>query len=174
MDDMPTMAGRFAVFNEWTEIDSVWEGRFMERIAPGAFLRTFAEDRDRMRVLFNHGRDPHIGDKVLGPLVTLREDERGAYYEVPLLDTSYNRDLLPGLQAGQYGASFRFTVDHDEVDERPPPSAFNPQGLPERTIRQARVYELGPVTWPAYQGATAAATAGMRCRSDGIRLLPPV
>ena len=49
-----------------------------------------------MRVLFEHGMDPQIGNKVLGPIEDLGEDKRGAYYTVPLLDTSYNRDLAPG------------------------------------------------------------------------------
>jgi HK97 family phage prohead protease len=150
------LAGHFAVFNRWTEIDSFFEGRFLERVAPGAFLRTMHEDRDAMRVLFQHGRDPVAGDKVLGPIMTLREDARGAYFEVPLLETSYNADLLPGLEAGLYGSSFRFRVMREEVVERPERSTFNPQGIPERTIREAKVYEFGPVTFPAYEGATAA------------------
>src|SRR4051795_9208562 len=81
--DGPTMVGHFAVFNQWTEINSAFEGRFLERVAPGAFRKTFAEQRDRMRVLFQHGRDPQIGDKPLGPIRELREDGTGAYYEVP-------------------------------------------------------------------------------------------
>jgi phage head maturation protease len=42
-----TMVGHFARFNQWTEIDSAFEGRFMQRIAPGAFVRTFKNDRPR-------------------------------------------------------------------------------------------------------------------------------
>src|SRR5207247_9184890 len=38
----------------------------LERIAPGTFARSLAHDRNRIRVLFQHGRDPSIGDKVLG------------------------------------------------------------------------------------------------------------
>jgi HK97 family phage prohead protease len=82
----------------------------MERIAPGAFTKTFRENKNNMAVLFQHGRDPQIGDKVLGPILVLHEDNRGAYYEVPLIDTSYNRDLIAGLEANLYGASFRFKV----------------------------------------------------------------
>jgi HK97 family phage prohead protease len=159
---MPTLTGHFAVFNEWTEVDSVFEGRFMERIAPGAFQKTMEEGRNGMKVLFQHGRDPQIGDKPLGPIRSLTEDKTGARYEVPLLDTSYNRDLLPGLKAGLYGASFRFKVLRDEFDDDPKRSAYNPDGLPERTITEAAVREFGPVTFPAYQGATA----GVRSLTD--------
>lgn len=165
-DGMPTMFGHFAVFGEWTEIDSVFEGRFLERIDPAAVERTFAEDRGSMRVLFQHGRDPVVGDKPLGPIERLEATSRGAYYEVPLIDTSYNRDLLPALREGLYGASFRFTVEEEDWQRRPGRSDYNPDGLPERTILDMSVPEFGPVTFPAYAGATA----GVRSITDRFRL----
>ncbi len=165
-DGMPTLTGHFSVFNEWTEINSMWEGNFLERISPGAFKKTMQENRDGMRVLFQHGKDPQIGEKVLGTIDALREDASGAFYEVPLFDTSYNRDLLPGLQAGVYGASFRFSVMREDVVTNPAVSDFNPQGLPERTIKEARVREFGPVTWGAYPTATA----GIRSLTDELMI----
>jgi len=156
---MPTMRGHFAVFNQWTEINSFWEGEFLERISPGAFKKTFKENRDSMRVLFQHGQDFQVGDKPLGPISDLREDGDGAYYEVPLLDTSYNRDILPGLEANLYGASFRFQVMKEELVQNPKANPENPRGIPERTIKEARVMEFGPVTFPAYPAATAGVRA---------------
>jgi hypothetical protein len=150
---MPTLYGHFTPFNRWTEIDSWFEGNFMERIAPGAFKKSFRETTPK--VLFQHGGDPQVGDKPLGPPDVLREEEEGPYYEVPLLDTSYNRDLVPGLEAGLYGASFRFSVMREEFVEEPGVSDGNPKGLPERTIKEARVPEFGPVSFPAYPDATA-------------------
>jgi len=156
-DSGPKLVGHFALFDEWTEIDSVFEGHFMERIAPGAFKKTFQENQQRIRVLFQHGQDPQIGDKPLGTIDVLEEDRTGAYYEVPLLDAPYVRDsLLPGLRAGLYGASFRFSVQREEFDRHAEPSEHNPQGLPERTLKELAVREFGPVTFPAYPGATAA------------------
>ncbi len=61
----------------------------------------------------------------------------------------------PGLRAGVYGASFRFQTLREDIDQRPGTSAYNPEGLPQRTIQEARVMEFGPVTFPAYAGATA-------------------
>ena len=159
---MPTMVGHFAVFNEWTRIDSAWEGTFIERINPSAFDKTFAENRGSMRVLFQHGHDPQIGDKPLGVIQNLGADERGAFYEVPLFDTAYNRELLPGLQAGAYGASFRFKVVREDFNRTPERADHNPDALPERTITEAKVMEFGPVTFPAYEGATA----GIRSLTD--------
>lgn len=163
-----TMTGHFSVFDNWYEVDSVWEGRFMERIAPGAFADTIAADRASMRVTLNHGTDPQAGDKPLGPIVSLEEDDIGAAYEVPLLDTSYNRDILPGLKAGLYGSSFRFNVLDDEWEKKPSRSKHNPNGLPERTITKTRVSEFGPVTFPA----NPAAQAGVRSLTDRFRGLP--
>jgi HK97 family phage major capsid protein/HK97 family phage prohead protease len=159
---MPTLFGHFARFGQWNEINSMWEGNFMEQVAPGAYAKTIAENRSRMKVTFNHGSDPSLGDKVLGPIDELHEDKQGPYYEVPLLDTSYNRDLLPGLEAGLYGASYRFRVMREEIVEEPGESAHNPKGLPERTIKEAQVMEFGPVTYPADAGATA----GVRSLTD--------
>ena len=159
---MPTLAGHFAVFGEWTEINSCWEGNFLESIAPGAFSKTIAEGRDQMRCLFQHGMEYTQGDKPLGPITALREDDTGAYYEVDLLDAPYVRELVPGLEAGLFGASFRFTVMREEFTEEPDPSDYNPKGLPERILREAKVREFGPVTWGAYPTATA----GLRSLTD--------
>src|SRR5574343_732705 len=157
-----TLVTRFSVYNEWTEINSALEGRFMERIAPGAFDKTFSENGQRIKVLFNHGKDPQIGDKVLGPIENLRSEADGAWAEVPLFDTTYHRDLLPGLKAGVYGASFRFSVMRENYNRKAERSDHNPRGLPKRTILEARVPELGPVTFPAYEGAVA----GVRSMTD--------
>jgi len=157
---MPTLHGHFAVFNRWAEIDSWTEGHFLERIAPGAFKKTFREQKPK--VLFQHGGDPQVGDKPLGTIESLSEDDVGAAYEVRMLDTAYNRELLPGLEAGLYGASFRFKVMREEMVDDPVTSDDNPRALPERTIREAKVMEFGPVTFPAYDGATA----GMRSMTD--------
>lgn len=159
---MPDMVGHFSMFDAWYEINSYWEGRFLERIAKGAFVKTFAERGDQIRCLFNHGYDPQIGDKILGVPKVLRDDAVGAYYEVELLDANYVRELVPGLKAGGYGSSFRFEVIAEEWNEEPGTSDHNPQGLPERTIREVRVHEFGPVTFPA----NPEATAGVRSATD--------
>jgi hypothetical protein len=159
---MPTMVGHFSTFGDRYEVDSLLEGRFLEQVGRRAFDKTISESRDQMKVLYDHGQDPHIGNKVLGPIEDLRTDRIGPKYEVPLFDTSYNRDLSPGLVAGVYGSSFRFTVEKDVWDYTPERSDYNPQGLPERTITEARVFEFGPVTFPANPNATV----GVRSTTD--------
>ena len=161
--DGRTLFGHFAVFNQWAEIDSTREGHFLEQIAPGAFTRSFTDNRYRIKVLYDHGKDPQLGNKPLGKLQELREDDEGGYYEVELIDTPYNDEfVIPAARAGLLGASFRFSVPSDGAKwtMRPKRSDYNPSGLPERTINDTDVFELGPVTWPAYEGATAGVRSG--------------
>ena len=147
-----TLEGYAAVFNEDTLIDS-WEGHFVERLAPGAFSKTLRDRGDQVKVLFNHGFDPQIGDKPLGKPRTMEEKTRGLWVEVPLDDTSYNRDLVASLKSGALdGMSFRFSVVREEIDDS--------DTIPVRTLREVKLYEFGPVTFPAYE----ATTAGVRGR----------
>lgn len=149
------LIGHFAVFNTWAPINSRREGRFLEKIAPGALRRSITEGRSNIRVMLEHGQDPTVGLKPLGVVEDLREDARGAAYAVDLFDTSYVRELLPALEAGQYGASFRFEVQREEFVQFPGRSTHNPDGLAERTITEANVHEFGPVCFPAYSTASA-------------------
>jgi HK97 family phage prohead protease len=154
------MTGHFSTFGDWYEVDSWFEGNFLEAIAPGAFRQTIKEDRADVKVTFNHGFDV-LGDQVLGPISELREDDTGPYYEVPLFRGV--PDLLrEGLREGVYGSSFRFQVLADSWDEEPEPSESNPRGIKQRTITKVRLMEFGPVTFPANPNATA----GLRSLTD--------
>ncbi len=157
---MPTLHGVGAVYDEWTEINSRFEGHFMERFAPGSFRKTVSEGRDRIRCLFHHGQDPNIGVKPLGTITDLSERGRGVEYSVDLFDADYVRSLVPGLEGGVYGSSFRFGIVKKE-DERKRVS--NDKGLLERTIREASMRELGPTPFPAYADA-----AVLGIRSDSL------
>lgn len=166
-----TLVGHFSMFDNFYEINSWMEGNFVERIAPGAFKKTLQERKSGgetpIRVLLEHGFDPTVGDKPLGVPAVLEERNGGPYAEVPLFDTSYNRDLAPALQAGAYGQSFRFQVMVDEWVE-PDADGFVRTGnpawdqLPQRTIREVKVSEFGPTVFPA----NPAADAGLRSTTD--------
>ena len=133
----------------------------MERIAPSALTKTLAQSGDRVKVLFNHGFDPQIGDKPLGKPSVMEPRRGGLYTETPLTRTSYNDDLIELMKDGAIdGMSIRFSVTKEDKVDEPEVSEHNPKGLPERTIRELRLYEFGPVTFPAYQ----ATTVGVRAR----------
>lgn len=163
----PTMFGHLAVFDQWTEIRSSWEGNFMERLAPGSFAKTIRDGGKNVKVLYDHGQGA-IGNMPLGSITDLREDATGVYYEVALLSADYVRELIPALRAGLLGASFRFQVVRDDWNENPARSDFNPNRIPERTIRELRMAEFGPVTFPAYTEATA----GVRSKSYSMYVPP--
>jgi hypothetical protein len=138
-----TVAGYGAVFNSETVIG----GAFREKILPGAFERALAGD---VFSFFNHDESKVLGRTKSGTL-RLTEDDNGLRYEVDLPDTSAARDLRVSMDRGDVdGSSFMFNVPKggDEWD-------FSGD-LPLRTVRQVNLFEVGPVTMPAYPDATAA------------------
>lgn len=170
-EDVPeasTLFGHFARFDSWNEIDSYFEGNFMERVAKGTFRKTFKERSGRIRVQFDHGYDTWFGGSVLGIPEVLREEDFGPYYEVPLFDADYNHDrLIPMLQGrtidgrtfgSSLGASYKFRVTRDEWVQPKKATDTNPKMIPERTVREVSLYELGPVVF----GADELATSGAR------------
>lgn len=137
-----TVAGYGAVFNSETVIG----GAFREIIMPGAFARTLNGD---VFSFFNHDQSSVLGRTKSGTL-RLAEDSQGLRYEVDLPDTTAGRDLRVSMDRGDIdGSSFMFDVPKggDEWD-------FSGD-MPLRTIREANLYEVGPVTMPAYSDATA-------------------
>lgn len=173
-EGMPSMEVRFSSFGTWYEIDSMWEGNFLERTEHGAFAKTIAESADQIRVLFNHGFDPQIGQKVLGQTESLTEEDDSPVGVVRLFDTSYVRDLLPGLKAGVYGSSFRMRVIRDEWNEDPGVSEYNPKGIPERTIKEVRLFEFGPVTFPANPSSIVSVRSMTDAYVEGMRSRDPL
>jgi HK97 family phage prohead protease len=144
-DDGNTLTGYAAVFDTWADIDGS-SGSFRERVKPGAFKRTLNNNGDKIKVMFNHGMDPQIGMKPLGKPTVLEERAGGLYTETPLDKTSYNEDLKASLASGAIdGMSFQFDVVAQE---------WNDDGT-ERTITEVKLYEFGPVTWPAYETTSA-------------------
>lgn len=108
MDDegAPILSMKFAVFNRWVEIDSPFEGHFMERVAPGAFRKSIKENFANIRAILSHGKDPSLGNTVLGKIESIKEEADWAGARVNLF-RSVPGLLLDGLRAGVYGASFR-------------------------------------------------------------------
>ncbi len=152
-DALGTLTGYASVYSQWTEIHDR-SGTFMESIGPGAFRSALA-DPSGIRVIYAHGHDPLIGSRPLGPLTALRSNNIGLEYEAPMFDNIAGRELLGPLRSGLLGSSFRFTVEDEQFTPNPGRSEWNPQGLPERTVLQANVMEIGPCPFPAYSGATA-------------------
>lgn len=141
----PIISGYAAVFGQVSEA----LGGFREVIEPGAFSEAILNDD--VRALFNH--DPNV---VLGrtpKTLRLREDENGLYYEIDPPDTQAARDLLVSLRRGDISqSSFGFTVTSQQWDG-------SNQDYVVRRIKSVRLFDVSPVTFPAYPTTSAEARA---------------
>jgi HK97 family phage prohead protease len=152
-----TIRGYGALFN----VETVIGGYFREQIAPGAFDNVLASD---VRSLFNHDDNFVLGRVPAGTL-TLSADDRGLVYECTPPAT--RADVLESVDRGDVtGSSFSFTVKRDEWTR-----AATAAELPLRTILEVDgLFDVGPVTFPAYEDTTAeardAATAASIVPSD--------
>jgi excisionase family DNA binding protein len=144
----------FALFDRWQLIDNPLEGRFMERIQRGAFAKSIKENLRNVRAVLSHGKDPSLGNTVLGTIEAIEEGADGASARVSLF-RSVPGLLLDGLKAGVYGASFRGDALKNHVERRPGRSTSNPEGLPQVTRLEIRLKDLGPTPFAAYQGTSA-------------------
>lgn len=144
-----TITGYAAVFNRETVI----AGLFREQIAPGAFREAIS--RDDVLVLFNH--DPNYPlARTSNSTLRLSEDKRGLKYEADLdMDDPDTKKVRSKIKRGTVkGSSFGFTVEADEWDE----SEVKRGKLPLRTIiRIGELYDVSPVTFPAYPQTSVSA-----------------
>lgn len=150
------LSGYGAVFNQRTDI----MGLFDEQIAPGAFRDAIG--RDDVRALFNHDPNYVLGRSSAGTL-SMAEDARGLRYDIDPPDTQVGRDVVTLVARGDVqGSSFSFEVEEETWDY--------PQdgGKPTRTIVRAKLYDVGPVTFPAYEQTTVSA----RCVAEAKRAQP--
>lgn len=162
-DDGLTLTGYAAVFDSPTRIDSMFEGTFDEVIAPGAFKRTLSARKPVLQ--FDHGSHPMIGGMPLGRYDTLREDAHGLYVEARLSDNWMIQPVRDAIRDGAItGMSFRFSVPEgkDEWQDR--------RGAVRlRTIREVKLYEAGPVVFPAYDSTSV----DVRARRFAAELADP-
>jgi HK97 family phage prohead protease len=145
-----TLEGYAAVFDTPTEINN-WEGNFTEAISPGAFKKTIRDGRPVLQ--FDHGKHPMIGSLPIGKIEQLREDARGLQVRARLHAGEFYAPVREAIASGAIdGMSFRFSVVRDQW------TPAQGKKLPARTIQEVKLFELGPVVFPAY----AATTVGVR------------
>ena len=164
-----TLEGYAAVFNSPTLIND-WDGEYEETIAPGAFKRTINARKPVLQ--FDHGQHPVLGSLPIGSIEALAEDTRGLFIRARLLDNWMTEPLRQAINAGAVdGMSFRFQVVRDAWDETATPR--------QRTLKEVRLFELGPVVFPAYADTTvalrslAAVVPGLTLTVAADRSIPP-
>lgn len=151
-EDKPRqIVGHAAVFDTITDL-----GWFKERVAKGAFAETIT--KDDVRALFNHNPDYVLGRNKAGTL-RLSEDDKGLYFEVDLPDTQFANDLYTSIQRGDISqCSFGFvvldaaweTIDGDDV----------------RTLKRVQLWDVSPVTYPAYPTTDASVRSAEQVWSE--------
>lgn len=135
------LGGYAAVFNSLTDL-----GPFQERIAPGAFAKALAAGD--IRALWNHNPDYPLG-RTTNQTLRLLEDDRGLAFTLDLPDTQAGRDAHTSVTRGDVtGVSFGFSVPFggdswERVD-----------GKRVRTLLEVELYEISPVTFPAYEATS--------------------
>ena len=137
------ISGYAAVFDS----DSEDLGGFTERIERGAFAEAIKVSD--VRALFNHDNNMILARTASGTL-RIYEDERGLKYEFEAPNTTAGNDVLQMIKRGDINqSSFGFTVEQDSWAKR--------DGTTYRTIKKVkRLYDVSPVTFPAYPEASVA------------------
>ena len=166
----PRFGGHAAVFSSRTAIGNPQTFGFFEEIAPGAFSKTLAEGDARM--LVDHD-SAHVVSRVSAGTLRLSQDQRGLAVDSELdTNLSYVNDLVANLRNGNItGMSFGFQVVKDDWSTE---EARNAEGgtseVEVRIIREAKLIEVSPVTFPAYESTDAGVrdsiTTALRHRGD--------
>jgi len=138
------MTGYAAKYNKWSED----LGGFFERIKEGAFDEAL-KDCD-VRALKNHDKNLLLG-RTASKTLRLESNTVGLKFELDIPDTTTGRDTAEEIKRGDIsGCSFAFRVGSDEWKNLE-------DGRVERTVTKIeRLYDIGPVTYPAYHDTTVA------------------
>ena len=142
------IVGYAAVFQKAGDKSTLYQLRpgLFERIAPTAFNRALAERQD-VRGLFNHDPNQLLARVGAGTL-KLSVDATGLRYEITPPATMTGHDVFENVRTGNLaGSSFAFLVTQETYSE-------DKSGTVYRTIEDVDLFDVGPVTYPAYTAST--------------------
>lgn len=130
--------GYFAVFNKETEL---WPGAF-EEIAPEAFDGTLLDD---VRALINHDTTLVLG-RTKSNTLELKVDNVGLWGRIKINTNDTDAmNLYERVARGDVDqCSFGFNILAEETDWRD-------DGTVKWTIKEVRLFEVSPCTFPAYE-----------------------
>lgn len=141
----PVIRGYAAVFEKLSQD----LGGFREQIVRGAFRE--AIQQDDVRALIDHLSHLILGRNTAGTL-RLSEDAHGLAVEIDPPDTQYARDLVVSMKRGDITQmSFGFSVRPGGQDW-----AKDDAGQYIRTLKRLRLFDVSPVTYPAYPQTSVA------------------
>ena len=134
-----TIEGHAAVFDSWSEtLGGIFP--FKEIVRKGAFNESIG--KDDIRALFNHDPNYVLGRNRAGTL-ELVEDDIGLRVKITPPDTSWAKDILTSIRRGDITQmSIGFIVEDDKWPTK--------DGMDVREIRKVQLFDVSPVTFPAY------------------------
>jgi HK97 family phage prohead protease len=165
-DTPKTITGYGAVFYNSTDPGTEYQlwGGYYERIMPGAFDRALQEDD--VRSMFNHDANQLLGRRAFAETDTLKlsVDSTGLRYEVTVdPNDPTHQSLLPKLRSGKVdGASFMFEVLSETWRKEQRGTGDQAREVNILEINEVRLWEVGPVVFPAYESATSEARSAER------------
>jgi HK97 family phage prohead protease len=138
-DEDSKLIGYASLFN----IEAVIWGIWREQIALGAYTETIIEDD--IRALWNHDTGIVLGRNKAGTL-HLSEDAKGLKVEIEPPDTQWGRDAVTSIKRGDVSQmSIAFCVKEDSCSY-----PADSRELPLRTNQKSCLFEVSPVTFPAF------------------------
>ena len=162
--DTAVIAGYAAVYNARADI-----GWFVEQFEPHAFKRFVADPKADVRALKNHDPNFVIGRTLNGTL-KLASDERGLHYEaIGNMQKPSVRELVADLERGDIDQS---SVGFFVMDGGDSWSHTENTNLPFRSITEAGLYDVSPVTFPAYVDTTSGVDQERALRSIAQQIDP--
>lgn len=159
--DPMLMRGYAAVFDQLS-LPLGWG--FREKIRAGAFAASLADD---VRALWNHNPDYVLGRSTNNTL-RLNEDELGLRIEIEPPATQLAQHFMANIERGDVNQmSFLFRALDEEWDEI--------DGELVRTLTKVKLYEVSPVTFPAYPQTSVSVrdgSAGSPAAGQGAFYIP--
>ncbi|MGE3487920.1 MAG: HK97 family phage prohead protease [Nitrospira sp.] len=120
---------------------------FRERIAKGAFGNSLGDD---VRALWNHDTN-HVLGRTTNATLRLAEDEIGLHVEIDPPSSPMADSFVASVERGDVNQmSFAFRTLEDTWDE-------DEEGQLIRTLTKVKLYEVSPVTFPAYPATSISA-----------------
>jgi HK97 family phage prohead protease len=140
-------------YNLWSDL--------IERVMPGAFDRAISEAHDA-RGLFNHDANWLLG-RVSSGTVRLSVDATGLAYEIDVNESDPQwQSVSAKIDRGDItGSSFGFMVRKATWLEEKDADGST---IYYRQIEDVDLYDVSPVTWPAYTGTSAGRDIGPKDR----------
>ena len=136
---------------KWRQLSSPIWGIYLEKFERGAFADTLKERVNDIYAAWQHDVSETLGRSPT--TLTVREDDTGLWYEID--PPTWADRHIESIERGDVrGSSFIFQAGAVEYDWESDPQYVI------RTVKRAHLFEVSPVTLPAYPSSTTGVRGG--------------